>query len=219
MLTLHSSPDSAALIVHVALEDSGLPYRIVQVDRANAGLDRPEYRELNPAGLIPVLETPDGPLFETGAILLWLADNLPEAALAPKPGDPARGHMLKWLFFIANTAHPDLLQIFYPERFVPPEGEPAHRALLVARMHRHFGLLEKAVASEPALFAPPAILAPYLGTLLRWSLSFPGDQAWLRLADYPALHALTLALEAHPAAQRACAAEDLGPHPFSAPLL
>ena len=73
-LRLHYAPDNASLCIRLALEELGLPYETVLVNRATHAQRSPAYLALNPNGLIPVLETPDGPLFETGAILLWLAD-------------------------------------------------------------------------------------------------------------------------------------------------
>ena len=86
---LHYAPDNASLIVRLALEELGRPYETVLVDRRAKAQRSPAYLALNPAGRIPTLETPDGPISETGAILLWLADR--HGALAPAAGDPARG--------------------------------------------------------------------------------------------------------------------------------
>ena len=55
-LTLHYAPDNASLIVRLALEEAGLPYRTVLVDRAANAQRSPAYMALNPAGRIP----PDG---------------------------------------------------------------------------------------------------------------------------------------------------------------
>ena len=95
---LHYAPDNASLIIRLALEELELPYETVLVDRARTAQQSAEYLALNPNGLIPVLETPHGALFETGAILLWLADT--EGKLAPPPESAARGNFLKWLFFV-----------------------------------------------------------------------------------------------------------------------
>ena len=98
-LRLHYAPDNASLCVRLALAELGVDYQTVLVDRATRAQKSPDYLALNPNGLIPVLGTPDGPLFETGAILLWLADTYGE--LLPQP----RGHSLKWLFWLSNTLH------------------------------------------------------------------------------------------------------------------
>jgi glutathione S-transferase len=150
---LHYAPDNASLVVRLALEELGQPYDTVLVDRAARGHKAPEYRALNPAGLIPVLETPDGPVFETGAILLWLADR--HGALAPAPDSPDRGAFLKWLFFTSNTLHAGLRMRFYPAQYAA--GDPAAQAVLSAHMkgeaalaRRHDGLGARPLPGVPA---------------------------------------------------------------------
>lgn len=218
MYVLHYAPDNASLIIRLALEEAGLPYRTALVDRSTRAQDSAAYRALNPTGLIPAFETPQGVLFETGAILLWLADRHPEAGLAPQINSPDRGNFLKWLFFLSNTVHADLRQLFYPQYFVPETAVNAHHDLLAARMQRHFALLDAAVAADPALFAAPSSLALYSCTLLRWSAFYPEDgTAWFHLSDTPALAALAATLDARPATRAAARAEGLGVLPFTAP--
>ena len=63
-LRLHYAPDNASLCVRLALDAVGAPFQTVLVDRAARGQKSQRYLALNPNGLIPVLETPDGALFE-----------------------------------------------------------------------------------------------------------------------------------------------------------
>jgi len=137
MFTLHQAPDHA-LVVRLVLEDLGLPDHGVLVDRQARGQKRPEYLALNPQGLIPVLETPDGPLFEAAAICLWLADRT--GRMAPMPGDAGSGAFLGWLFFVSNTVHADPRMQFHPDRYSPDSAgaAPLHRpaALPPARRQR-----------------------------------------------------------------------------------
>lgn len=219
MYVLHYAPDNASLIVRLALEELGQPYRTALVDRGRRAQDSAAYRALNPAGLIPTLETPDGPISETGAILLWLADRH-GGGLFPAPDAPDRGRALKWLFFLSNTAHADLRQVFYPRLYATEPGLAGHGALARARMLRHFGLLERAAAEAPALFAPPAILGLYTAALMRWSRLYPqGACGWFDPAAYPALGAIATALDARPSVAALCRAEGMAPQPFSAPAL
>ncbi|MFC2966726.1 glutathione S-transferase family protein [Acidimangrovimonas pyrenivorans] len=218
MYLLHYAPDNASLIVRLALEELGAPYQTRLVDRAAREQEGAAYRALNPAGLIPVLETADGPIFETGAILLWLSER--HGALAPAPLDPARGAFLKWLFFTANTLHADLRQLFYPERYAPPGCEAGFHAIAGRRIARHFGLLDVVAAEAPDWLSPeaPSVLSCYLAGLMRWAALYPrGGTGWFRLDDTPALKTLAEAAEARPAARRCAEAEGLGPTPFSAP--
>lgn len=215
MYTLHYAPDNASMIIRLVLQEAALPYCVALVDRSTRAQDSAAYRHLNPAGLIPALETSHGPLFETGAILLWLADR---HHLGPKADAANRGDFLKWLFFISNTAHADLRQLFYPDQYVPKDAVSGHHALLSARMKRHFTLLDQAAAAHPDLFTPPSILFAYIAALMRWAVLYPKHQTpWFHLPDYPHLARLAAALENRPAAQHIATAEGLGKTPFSAP--
>ncbi|MEL6576769.1 MAG: glutathione S-transferase family protein [Pseudomonadota bacterium] len=220
MMILHYAPDNASLVLRLALEEIGVPYQTVLVDRASRAQKAPDYLALNPCGIIPTLETPEGPLAETGACLLWLSDAHPVAGLGLAVGEPSRGAFLRWLFFLSNTVHADLIRVFYPARVVPPEAVAAHHDLMVDRLCGHLSILEEVCRAAPALFAPPSALALYLGPLLRWSALYPRDaRRWLDLDAYRALRDLVLELEARPSVAAAIEAEGLGPTPFSAPRL
>lgn len=218
MLILHAIPDFASTIPHLVLADAGVPFRIAHEDFDGGTLDTPAYRAINPHGLIPALETPDGAVFETAAILLWLADRHP--GLAPAPGDPGRAAFLSWFLWTANTLHPLAMQLVHPER---PAGEAAADAAgqvardgIVAQLAR----LEAVAASAPGWLTAdrPSILVPYLAVLLRWVQVFAQDPALnVGLATFPALRALLANYEVRPAVQRVAEAEGLGPTPFSAP--
>ena len=218
MYVLHYSPDSASMAVRMVLEELKLPYRLQLVNRDDGSRDTARYRALQPLGLIPALETADGAMFETAAILLWLADRHPEARLAPAPGDPARGDFLKWFFYTSTNLHPTLLQIFYPHRLIGPEAAEAVQTAARARFVSFLPSLEAVAASAPDWLSPaqPSILGYYLAMLLRWTGSFPPDSG-LRIdpADYPALHRMMAALETRPAAQTVAQDEGLGPLPFT----
>jgi glutathione S-transferase len=218
MYVLHYAPDNASLILRIALLEAGVAFTPRLVDRRLRAQDSPGYRRLAPTGLIPTLETPEGALFETGAVLVWLCDRHPAARLGPGPDSPLRGHFLKWLFFLSNSAHADLRRLFYPLQYVPPEAVAGHHDLICARMTRHFALLDRACAQDPDLFAPPTALAIYVCTLMRWSVLYPAGQTpWLRYSDYPALRDLCEKIEQRPAVRAAARAEGLGPMPFTAP--
>lgn len=220
MLRLHYAPDNASLIVRIALEELGLAYRTALVDRRVSAQTGPAYLALNPRGQIPVLETPDGPIFETAAILLWLTETA--GARAPAPGTPARGAFLSWLFAASNGLQADLGQLFYPDRHAG--GDPAARARHVAltrdRLRAGLDRFETLAGQGHDWFCAPApsVLDIYLCVMLRWMALYPaGETGWFRLAAWPRLAALAARLETRPAVARAQAAEGLGPTPFSAP--
>ncbi len=217
MYVLHYAPDNASLVVRLALEELGVPYRTALVDRARGAQEGAAYRAVSPTGLIPALETPHGAIFETGAILLWLADR--HGGLAPAPDAPARGDFLKWLFFVSNTLHADLRGLFYPDRYAGADRE-GYRRLAEARILRALGLIEAALAREPSWCRPgaPGAMGCYLAPLVRWLALYPRSNPMKPdLAAYPALRAVLSDLEGRASGRRAAEAEGLGPRPFTAP--
>lgn len=217
MYTVHYAPDSASLVVRLVLDGAGIPYRTAFVDRASSQQDSATYRAVNPTGLIPTLETPKGPISETGAILLWLSDT---HRLGPELTSSERGVFLKWLFFLSNTVHADLRQLFHPHQYVPAEAHAGHKEIIANRMLRHFGLLDAAATDHPKLFAPATPLGVYSVALVRWAALHPGTNPnGMDLAAFPALENLARAQEARVETRVIARAEGLGSHPFTRPEL
>ena len=220
---LHYAPDNASLIVRLALEEMGLPYRTALVDRRSGGQRDEAYLALNPAGLIPVLETPQGPMFETGAILLWLADR--HKTMAPGVKDEGRGAFLKWLFFVSNTLHADLRISFYPGQYAGsgPATLQALRKKVQERIVRHLGILDDAAGEGAPWFGGEdlSVLDIYVIVCTRWMAIYPADgpHADARLQDFPNLHAIATRMEAREATARVIAAEGLGAQAFTRPRL
>ncbi len=217
-LTLHHAPDFASTIVRLALEELELPHTLAIADIDGGALTSPDYRRVNPVGLIPALETDDGPIFETAAILLWLVDRT--GKLGPGPQDPDRGAFLSWLFFTSNALHQAALAMFYPHR---PAGE-ANTAATQAAAHDliqfRLGLIETLIATQAPRWLSadkPGVLGYYIGILVRWLILLPPAPYGIRLADFPCLQAVLAAHESRPAAQRVAADEGLGAHPFTQP--
>jgi glutathione S-transferase len=213
---LHYAPDNASLCVRMICDHLGLAYDTVLVERSTKAQQSQDYLALNPNGKIPAFETPDGPMFETAAILLWLADR--HGALVPAQDDPARGATLKWLFNLSNTMHPMLRNLFYPKDYL---DEPDHQAALRKgtrrKLRAYLATLDYAAANDPA-FADLSILDFYLVPMLRWLAIYPtGGYPWFKLGDYPALSALAVRLEALDCTTNAATAEGLGAQPFTAP--
>lgn len=105
-VVLYTNPYSRGRIVHLVLEHAAIPYRIELLDFASGDHKRPDFLEKNPMGKLPVLAYRGVHVSETAAILTWLADLFPESGLLPGVDDPARGLVLKWLFFGAGCVEP-----------------------------------------------------------------------------------------------------------------
>jgi glutathione S-transferase len=217
-LTLHHAPDFASTIVRFVLEELELPHTLAIVDIEGGALTSPEYRQVNPVGLIPALETDHGPMFETAAILLWLVDQT--GRLGPGPKDPDRGAFLSWLFFTSNALHQAALAMFYPHRPAGEANTDAAREAAQAQIVARLGLIETLIATQAPRWLSadhPGVLGYYIGVLVRWLLLLPPAPYGIDLADFPALKAVLAAHEARPAALRVAASDGLGPTPFTQP--
>lgn len=216
---LHYAPDNASLIVRLALEELGQPYQTVLVDRQSKAQRRPDYLALNPAGRIPTLETPDGPISETGAILLWLSRR--HNSLAPAPDRPEWGAVLNWLFFISNTLHAETVQLFYIHRYGPQAAWPDMRDALRKRIAAHLTLLEtEAIARCAGWFCgpSPSVLDLYVAAILRWLALYGGaSRSWSPAKACPHLREMCARLERRPSCTALIKAEGMSAHPFTNP--
>ena len=221
-LILHYAPDNASLCVRLALLALDAPFRTVLVDRRTGAAQAPAYLALNPNGLIPALETPDGAMFETAAILLWLADRDPAGRLAPRFDHPDRGRFLTWLFWLSNTLHPALRILFYPDKHIDSDHAKALVTRTQERVQSMLDILNAAVPTLDGWVGLPQtpILDCYLCPMLRWLALYPrGNTAWFDLSGWPHLHRIAATMDIRPITATASRAEGLGPTPFSRPRL
>lgn len=105
MVTLFQITGSCSFAVRAALEEGGLPYRTVDVHPRRRD-ETPELAEANPLERVATIRDGDTAVYETGAILLYLVERFPEAALGPLPGEPGRGDLFRWVTWLADTLHP-----------------------------------------------------------------------------------------------------------------
>jgi GST-like protein len=145
-LQLYSVPTPNGVKVSIMLEETGLPYEPHFIAFGAEGTQSPEFQSLNPNGKIPAIVDPDGPggkplgLFESGAILIYLADKAGKLL----PADPADRHRtIQWLMFQMGAIGPMFGQLGYFNKFAGREIEdkrPLER--YVAESKRLLGVLE-----------------------------------------------------------------------------
>ena len=211
MIQLHYYPSTAAMVPHILLEEIGVPFERVLVDRMMGVHKTTDYLRLNPNGLIPVLVDGGHAIYETAAIALHLCDTHPQAALAPAAGSAERAGFYQWLAWLTNTLQASLIVYFYPERWMN-EGNAPGVAELKANAQRKIGVLLDMLETELARhgqtwFGGPrySALDPYVFTLCRWTRNFSSAPARDRKLLGPYLQRVL----ARPAVQRVIAAEKL----------
>ena len=122
MYKLYWHPWSSSYAPMAVLEELGVEFDLHEVDYEGGETQTPEYRRLQPLGLIPALELENGvSMFESAAIILYLCDYHREVQLAPALNDATRPHYLQWLFFLADTIYPSYNRFYHPERYTAAE--------------------------------------------------------------------------------------------------
>ena len=230
MIQLHYYPSNASMIPHIVLEELGVPFELVLVDRSQNLHKSADYLKLNPNGKIPTLvETspgqPDLVLYEGAAICLHLADTHPQARLMPPFGSPERAHAYKWLMWLSNTFQPDIMMFYYPERYVQTHDLAVIKQVADQAQTRIQGHLEqlddelarvrgRSKSSEDLedtqgwfLGQPYSVLDAYVFTLCRWTRNFETHPA----RSFPHLGPYLRRMVERPAVQRVCTTEKLHP--------
>jgi glutathione S-transferase len=103
MIKVHHSRRARSARVLWLLEELGVPYEVRQLEFSPAALQTPDYLQLHPLGLIPVIEDGGMKMFESGAILEYLLERHGNGRLAPPPGSPARPAYLQWFHYGEST--------------------------------------------------------------------------------------------------------------------
>ena len=151
-LQLYSLPTPNGVKVSIMLEESGLPYEAHLVSFDTNDQKTPEFLSLNPNGKIPAILDPDGPggkplpLFESGAILIYLAEK--SGLLMPR--DPAgRYQTIQWLMFQMGGVGPMFGQVGFFNKFAGKDYEDKRpRDHYVAESKRLLGELNRQLADR-----------------------------------------------------------------------
>ena len=176
VLQLYSFPTPNGVKVSIALEELGLPYEAHTVNILKNETWTPEFLSLNPNGKIPAIVDPDGPggkpfgLFESGAILVYLADKTGKLM----PADPARRYeALAWLFFQMAAVGPMFGQLGFFHKFAGKEIEdkrPLQR--YVDETKRLVGVLDARLAGRDWIMGDEYTMADI--ALLGWVRALVG---------------------------------------------
>lgn len=153
-MKLYENPmSSAAMKVRAVIHELGLPVTLIAVDMRKGDHKAPDFLAMNPNGKVPTLEDDGFCLWESNAILCYLAAKKPESGLLP--ADP-KGMALvqQWLQWQATTFGPStgevMMETVYAKLFGRSKDEAKYAAGM-EKVRRDVGVLEKALAGKEFL--------------------------------------------------------------------
>jgi GSH-dependent disulfide-bond oxidoreductase len=206
-LQLYSLNTPNGVKVSIMLEETGLPYEAHLVDFAADEQKSPEFLSLNPNGKIPAILDPDGPggrplaLFESGAILLYLADRTGQLI----PEDPAgRWEAIQWVMFQMGGVGPMFGQLGFFHKFAGRDWEDKRpRDRYAAEVERLLGVMDRALDGREWFLGDRYTIADV--SMLGWVRNLIGFYGAREISGFDAFAKVAAWLErglARPAVQR-----------------
>jgi glutathione S-transferase len=200
-MKLYYSPGACSLSPHIALREAGLDFTLEKTDlKSKQTMSGGDIRRDNPKGMVPVLVLDNGDVLTEGpAIVQWIADQNPDAELAPAAGTMPRYHLMEWLNFITSELHKSYSPLFNPN--APEEYKAIARTALAER----YAFVNDKLAGGPYLMGRQFTVADgYLFTVTNWARIVKFD-----LTSYPNVVAFQERVRARPKVQEAMKAEGL----------
>jgi GST-like protein len=189
--------------VALFLEEAGVAYEAIPVDTRKGDQFKPEFLAVNPNSKVPAIVDGDATVFDSNAILLYLAEKT--GKFLP-PNTPAnRGELLSWLMFVATGVGPFSGQSVHFQHHAPEKISYAQTRYSFEAM-RHYAILNERLAKRRYVVADTYTIVDM--DVWGWARMVPyilSKDAWDKL---PHLKRLVDEVEARPAAQRALKLKD-----------
>ncbi len=196
MLTLHYAPHTCSLATHIALEEAGADYVLVRVSFAAEEQKSPAYLAINPKARVPALVTPRGVLTETPAMLAFVAQSFPSAALMPRDDPFAFARAQEFNAYLCATLHVAHAHRMRGTRWVDdPAAITEMQRCAPDRVAACFDLIERHMLAGPYVLGEAfSACDAYLFTIAQWMEADGVDPARFprvaahraRIADRPA---------------------------------
>jgi GSH-dependent disulfide-bond oxidoreductase len=189
--------------VALFLEETGTPYEGMPVDTRKGDQHKPEYLAINPNAKVPAIVDGDAVVFDSNAILLYLAEKT--GKFLPEHTPKAHGELLSWLMFVASGVGPYAGQLVHFRTYAP-EKLPYAVNRYAFEAQRHFRILNERLAKRKYMLGDVYTIVDM--AVWGWARLAPnvlGDDAWAKI---PNLKRLVDEISARPAAQRAVGLKD-----------
>lgn len=166
-MKLYYLPSACSLATHIVLEWVGKPYETQVVGRDE--LKQAPFLSLNPLGAVPVLVDGDFTLTQSNAILEYLAELHPEAALMPD-NLREKAETRRWLGFCNADLHRTFSTIF-AVGYYTDNADFQHQLIskTAAKLVQMLGVIDKQLEGRQWITGKRSIVDPYLYTILRWA--------------------------------------------------
>jgi GST-like protein len=198
MIKFYYAPAPNPLKVALLLEELGEPYEVVPIDTRKGEQFTPAFRAINPNSKTPALEDGAAKVFDSNAILLYLAEKTGRFLPANTP--VARGELFSWLMFVATGIGPYSGQAVHFKHYAPePKEYPQKRYNFEAE--RHWGILDERLGKQRYMLGDTYTIVDM--AVWGWARAVPfifGDGAWNTRTN---LKRLLDEINARPAAARA----------------
>ena len=179
MIKFYFSPAPNPAKVALMLEETGLPYEVVPVDTRRGQQFAPDYLAINPNAKAPSIVDGDATVFDSNAILLYLAEKTGQFLPANTPA--ARGQMLSWLMFVATGIGPYSGQAVHFKNYAPEPKEYAVQRYSY-EAERHWGIVDAQLAKHRYMLGDTYTLVDM--AVWGWSRAAAyvlGDAAWAKM--------------------------------------
>jgi glutathione S-transferase len=197
-MELFYAPLACSMASRIALYEADAKVTYTYRDGKTKTLpDGTDYLSINPLGFVPSLRTDDGTIVtENVAILQYIADQYPDAHLAPKNGTP-RVRLQQWLSYISSELHKAVYTPLLSAK-MPKDAKTYALDIAQARL----GIIDQTLTGRDFLLEEFSVADAYLFTVLHWSRATPID-----LKTYPAITAYMAKLKQRPSVSRALGEE------------
>jgi GST-like protein len=205
--TLYAAKKGGSMIVELAFAQTKLPLEIIDVRWRDTGWKSKMLKPFNPLGQVPTLIMPSGDVMtESAAIVLHLADRVPDAKLAPAPKDRDRAQFLRWLVFLVSAVYPTFTYGDDPKRWLSGDEQAGQKLRTVTDDHRKmlWKFIEKQIKGPWFLGRKPSALDFYIWTMSHWR---PGAD-WMS-AECPRLHRIAKGVSAQETTKQVAARNGL----------
>ncbi len=189
-MKLYYAPGTCAVACWIALKWADAAFEAVKVDYASK-----EFKRINPLAAVPALDIGTGrAMTQADAILSYIAETHPGAALGPDPDPLGRFEFGETMAFLTGDFHPAFWPFFFPARYTTDESQQAldHvRAAAFARIDRAMAHLDALIGEDGHVYRHRHTVADaYAFIMARWSAKTP--KSW---QDYPNISRLFALME------------------------